>query len=114
MTAMAYESHLPEDVLLEGFLALRTPDGFRAELIDGEIIVSPPPGGHHERAISRIVRQVMRMSQAEMDFSGNRVLVLPSGGSCPKNHAIPDGVFAPVALDLLPMRPPTCARMVSR
>src|SRR5262249_8459576 len=48
VTAMAYEPYSPEDVLLEGFLALQTPEGFRAELIDGEIIVSPPPGGHHE------------------------------------------------------------------
>ena len=100
MTAAAYEPYPPEDVLLEGFLALRTPEGFRAELIDGEIIVSPPPGGHHERVISRVVRQMMRKSEMEMDFSGNRGLVLPSGGRCPKNHAIPDGVFAPVELDL--------------
>ncbi|MBC6467221.1 Uma2 family endonuclease [Actinomadura alba] len=97
---MAHEPYPSQDVLLEGFLALRTPEGFRAELIDGEIIVSPPPGGHHERAISRIVRQVMRNSPAEMDFSGNRGLVLPSGGRCPKNHVIPDGVFAPAELDL--------------
>jgi Uma2 family endonuclease len=100
VTAMAYEPYLPEDVLLDGFLALQTPEGFRAELIDGEIIVSPPPGGHHERAISRIVEQMIRQSQARIDFSANRGLLLPSGGSCPKSHAIPDGVFAPRELDL--------------
>lgn len=99
MTVAAHE-YPPEDVLLEGFLALRTPEGFKAELIDGEIIVSPPPGGHHERVISRVVRQVMQRSQAEMDFSGNRGLVLPRGDRCPKDHAVPDGVFAPVELDL--------------
>jgi Uma2 family endonuclease len=100
MTAMTYEPCLPEDVLLEGFLALQTPEGFRAELIDGEIIVSPPPGGHHERAISRIVWQVVRESQVRMDFSGNRGLILPSGDRCPKNHVTPDGVFAPAERDL--------------
>ncbi|MGH3387475.1 MAG: Uma2 family endonuclease [Actinomadura sp.] len=97
---MAYEPYSPEDVLLDGFLALKTPEGFRAELIDGEIVVSPPPGGHHEHIISRIVEQALRESQARMDFSGNRGLLLPSGGSCPKSHAIPDGVFAPRELAL--------------
>lgn len=45
MTVMVHEplSHGDADVLLEGFLALDTPEGFRAELIDGEIVVSPPP-----------------------------------------------------------------------
>lgn len=100
MTEAAHEPYPPEDVLLDGFLALRTPEGFKAELIDGEIIVSPPHGGHHERVISRVVRQVMQKSQTEMDFSGNRGLVLPHGDRCPKDHAVPDGVFAPVELDL--------------
>ena len=31
MTAMAHEPLSQEDVLLEGFLALDTPEGFRAE-----------------------------------------------------------------------------------
>jgi len=100
MTAAVHEPYPPEDVLLEGFLALRTPEGFKAELIDGEIIVSPPPGGHHERAISRLIRQVMRSSRTEMDVSGNRGLVLPRGDRCPKDHSIPDVVFAPVELDM--------------
>ncbi|RAY14865.1 Uma2 family endonuclease [Actinomadura craniellae] len=116
MTAMAYEPYPSDDVLLEGFLALQTPEGFKAELIDGEIIVSPPPGGYHERAISQVNRQVMRNSPLEMDFSGNRGLVLPSGGRCPKNHVIPDGVFAPAALDLfgndMPYMPPDDVALV--
>lgn len=39
MTAMAHEPHeslTQADVLLEGFLALDTPEGFRAELIEGK------------------------------------------------------------------------------
>src|SRR5262249_47162829 len=98
MTA-AFEAYPPEATLEEGFLALQTPEGYRAELIDGEIIVSPPPGGHHERVISKVVRQVLAKSQVEMDFSGNRGLVLPTGGGCPRHHAIPDAVFSPVELD---------------
>ncbi|WP_324788527.1 Uma2 family endonuclease [Streptomyces sp. H51] len=97
---MAHEPLTQAEVLLEGFLALDTPEGFRAELIDGEIVVTPPPDGDHEKYISRIVRQVIRRSRSDMDCSGNKGLKLVSGGACPRNHAIPDATFAPVDRDL--------------
>ncbi|MER8010411.1 Uma2 family endonuclease [Streptomyces sp. SLBN-31] len=100
MTAMAHEPLTQEQVLLEGFLALDTPEGFRAELIEGEIVVTPPPDGDHEKYISRIVRQVIRQSRTDMDFSGNKGLRLKSGEACPKNHVVPDVTFAPIQLDL--------------
>lgn len=37
MTAMAHEPLTRAEVLLEGFLALDTPEGFRAELIEGRL-----------------------------------------------------------------------------
>jgi hypothetical protein len=41
MTAMTREPITQDaQVLLEGFLALDTPEGFRAELIEGEIVVT--------------------------------------------------------------------------
>ncbi|MEU6661352.1 Uma2 family endonuclease [Streptomyces sp. NPDC046821] len=95
MTAMAHEPVTQEEVLLEGFLSLDTPEGFRAELIEGEIAVTPPPDGDHEDYINVIMKQVIRRSRTDMDFSGNKGLKLPSGGSCPRNHLIPDGTFAP-------------------
>jgi Uma2 family endonuclease len=95
-----------EEILLEGFLSLTTPEGFRAELIEGEVIVSPPADGKHERYISKIVGQVIRESATEMDLSGNKGLRLPRGGRCPKNHVIPDITFAPEGLDVFDVAPP--------
>ncbi|MEU2288837.1 Uma2 family endonuclease [Streptomyces sp. NPDC013178] len=100
MTAMAHEPLTQEEVLLEGFLALDTPEGFRAELVEGEIVVTPPPDGEHEKYISRIVRQVIKRSGTDMDFSANKGLRLESGGAYPKNHVVPDATFAPLDLDL--------------
>ncbi|MGW3655348.1 Uma2 family endonuclease [Streptomyces sp. NPDC005151] len=97
---MPHEPLTQADVLLEGFLALDTPEGFRAELIEGEIVVTPPPDGDHEDCISLILRQVIRLARTDMDFSGNKGLKLNSGGRCPRNHVIPDGTFAPTELRL--------------
>ncbi len=100
MTAMAHEPLTQEEVLLEGFLALDAPEGFRAELVEGEIVVTPPPDGDHEDCIELVVNQVYRRSRTRMQFSGNKGLKLRSGGGCPKDHVIPDGTFAPSELRL--------------
>ncbi|MEU5241552.1 Uma2 family endonuclease [Streptomyces lydicus] len=102
MTAMAHEP-IPaqDDTLLEGFLALETPNGFRAELIEGEIVVTPPPDGDHEDYLSVILRQVLRESATDMDSSGHKGLLLPAGADGrPPNHVIPDATIAPRALRL--------------
>ncbi|GGL67304.1 hypothetical protein GCM10010129_08350 [Streptomyces fumigatiscleroticus] len=100
MTAMAHEPLTQDEVLLEWFLALDTPQGFRAELIEGELVVTPPPDGEHEDYIELVVGQVYRKSRTDMQFSANKGLTLASGGAGPQNHAIPDITFAPRRLRL--------------
>ncbi|BFO21036.1 hypothetical protein SHKM778_74240 [Streptomyces sp. KM77-8] len=55
--------------------------------------MTPPPDGDHEDYINLVMKQVIRRSRTDMDFSGNKGLKLKSGGACPKNHAIPDGTL---------------------
>ncbi len=100
MSAMTREIPTQEDVVLDGFLALDTPLGFHAELIEGEIIVTPPPTGNHERVVSAVLRRIMAGSVTAMDFSGNKGLRVESGAPGARNHVIPDGTFAPADLDL--------------
>ncbi|MET9618337.1 Uma2 family endonuclease [Kitasatospora indigofera] len=93
-------------LLLEGFLGLHTPEGFRAELIEGEIVVAPPTDGDHEDHINHLVKQVIRNSATDMSFSGYQGLRLVSGGLCPRNHVIPDATFAPESPRLFRGAPP--------
>lgn len=84
MTVMAHEPMAPQaEVLLETFLALDIPDGIRAELIEGEIVVSPAPEGNHEDHISTLIRQILRHSTVEMDVSGHKGSRFPGWGRCP-------------------------------
>ncbi len=74
--------------LLEAFLALDAPEGFKAELIEGKIVVTPPPDGEHETVIGRIVWQIARQCPKGIDFAPGKGLIVPDG------RYIPDGTFA--------------------
>ncbi|WP_079166647.1 Uma2 family endonuclease [Streptomyces oceani] len=92
---MAYEPLSQEEVLQQGFLALDTPEGFRAELIEGDVVVTPPPDGDHEDYINLVLKQVVRRSVTDMDFSGNKGLIVPRSAHHPTHRLIPDGTWAP-------------------
>ncbi|QFQ96833.1 Uma2 family endonuclease [Streptomyces phaeolivaceus] len=103
MTAVARKQLRPfvqAEVLLEGFFALRTPEGLRAELIEGEIVVTPPSDGDHEDCVGLIVSQVIKRSRTDMQFSGNKGLKLGKADRCPQDYVIPDGTFAAQSLRL--------------
>ncbi|QMU72388.1 Uma2 family endonuclease [Streptacidiphilus sp. P02-A3a] len=73
--------------LLEAFLALETPEGFKAELIEGEIIVTPSPDGKHERLISLVNRQIYSLGPADLEIAGTKGLIVPDG------RFIPDATY---------------------
>lgn len=101
MTAMAQESQpTQEELFLESFLALETPEGSKAEFIDGEIVVTPPPDGEHEDYFSTLVRHVLRHSVNEMDIAGTKGLILPGSERTQHLRVIPDATFAPRELRL--------------
>ncbi|MGW2382430.1 Uma2 family endonuclease [Streptomyces sp. NPDC001658] len=87
-------------ILLDWFVDLETPEGLRAELIEGELLVTPVPDGHHEHCVSRVVGQMYRRTPTDMQFSGNKGLKLGSTEGCPQDHVIPDGTLVPKALRL--------------
>lgn len=99
MDAMAQDP-ITQKLLLDWFVDLDTPEGLRAELIEGELVVTPMPDGHHEHCISRIVGQMHRRSPTGTQFSRNKGLKLKCADGYPQDHVIPGGTFAPKELRL--------------
>lgn len=82
-----------DDGLLEVFLDLAVPAGYRAELIEGEIVVSPPPDGDHEDIVSELTWQISRNSATELYASGVKGLVTPQGRLIPDSTVGPRRLF---------------------
>jgi Uma2 family endonuclease len=80
------------DEVLSAFLELDVPEGYRAELIEGEILVTPPPDGSHEDYMGKIAWQIARRSASDMYSVATKGLVTPLG------HFIPDGAVGPLGL----------------
>ncbi|WP_435280801.1 Uma2 family endonuclease [Streptomyces koelreuteriae] len=105
MIAVAQDPYTRK-LLLDWFVELDTPEGFRAELVEGEFVLTPVPDGHHEHCISRIVRQLHRRSEFDLQFSGNKGLKLGQAHGLPQDHVIPDGTIVARAPRLFRGAPP--------
>lgn len=75
------------DQLWRVFSELDVPEGFRAELIGSEIVVSPPPVGDHEHDVAKLTRQAVRKAAVEVYASGTK------GVRTPRGLYIPDAVL---------------------
>lgn len=95
MLVMTDKIPAQEEILLKDFLALETGESFRAELISGEVVVSPAPIGMHEHVIAEIMDQMYEKSKVRMHGSGHKGLCLPGPDGFPDDHVIPDLVLAP-------------------
>ncbi|MEU4985619.1 Uma2 family endonuclease [Streptomyces sp. NPDC021969] len=93
-------------LLVEWFVELEAPTGFRAELIEGEFVLTPPPDGDHEHCVSRILSQVYRRSRVAMQFSAHKGLTLGNAEGQSLDHVIPDGTFVRRELRLFRGAPP--------
>ena len=102
-------SDVTAESLLQDFLSLVEPDGYRAELIGGEIVLSSPPDGNHQVIVGEIIQQVIRNSVEEMDFSGYKGLIVPDRGIPDAGRVIPDGTFLPARANLVRGAPPWMA-----
>lgn len=66
--------------------------GMRAELVDGEIIVSPTPNGNHAAIVAKITRWALTGFDGMM-FYANITLVSPEGEYVPDGIIAADGTF---------------------
>ncbi|MCX5559179.1 Uma2 family endonuclease [Streptomyces sp. NBC_00038] len=70
------------------------PEGWRVELVEGEIYVVPPANGEHEGIVSEVVEQVIarRTDRTLRNYTG---IGLNVPGASETGHVIPDLVVAP-------------------
>lgn len=102
MPATALPDSGPMDIL-EVFedVDAQMADGYRTELLEGEIVVSPPPDGEHEDIIGDIADQISAKSPTRLITRGNKGLVaadwrlVPDGTVAPAYHFRPHGSWAP-------------------
>ncbi|MBA9003290.1 Uma2 family endonuclease [Thermomonospora cellulosilytica] len=90
MTAAPFEPPVRED-LRQALAAIEVLPGMRAELIDGEIIVSPTPDGEHETIVVAVDDWVREHG---LRLHRNLTLISPEGEYVPDGVAAPKGTFA--------------------
>jgi Uma2 family endonuclease len=79
----------PEEVVLEAAARLDVPEGYRVEVIDGRIIVTPPADGDHGVALTRLLVSLWALDPLEkgLDVIQGLGIYLRPGK---KGFAIPD------------------------
>jgi Uma2 family endonuclease len=94
------------DVLEE----LELPEGFRAEIINGSIVVSPAPLAKHNLVFAMLSRQLNRICPDEWAVTNTQAIALPDSGS----YIVPDLVVcAEQALDVNDIELPPDAVMLA-
>ncbi|MFF4505470.1 Uma2 family endonuclease [Streptomyces sp. NPDC001401] len=75
-------------------ISAAAPMGWRVELIEGEICVTPPANGEHEEILAKVNRQVIRQvpDDSLLNYFG---IGLNVPGSSDTGHVEPDLVIAP-------------------
>jgi Uma2 family endonuclease len=106
---MAVEFHQPARPFTYDDLEDMPDDGYRREIIDGSLIVTPAPFGRHQRAVAKLV---LILGGAET--SDTMVIVAPYDWKLPNGDSVqpdvvvirrhdfaPDGPLPPTAVPLL-------------
>jgi Uma2 family endonuclease len=91
MSALPHEPPLVREDLRKAFAELDVLPGFRAELVDGEIIVSPTPDGNHETIVIAVDDWVRE--KHGLRLHRNLTLISPEGEYVPDGFAAPRGAF---------------------
>ena len=91
MAAPAYHDQLVEDVLVVHD-ELDVPEGHKAEVIEGRIVLSPTPTPRHGLIFTRLARQIGRLLPDNMDHTNNITLEMPAT----RERYIPDLVVMSV------------------
>ncbi|MFD5328163.1 Uma2 family endonuclease [Streptomyces sp. NPDC127092] len=82
------------EALLEGFEQLRaaSPDGWRVELLEGDVLVTPVGTGRHATTVSELVEQLWDEDRRRTSYTGVG-LALPDPAG--EGRVLPDLVLAP-------------------
>jgi Uma2 family endonuclease len=107
MAAPPTESRRPVGPFLEeDFLDLETPEGFTAELIEGEVVVTRLADGTHEHILAETTRQFYEHAATKMKLSRRIGLALTPCDPHPKNRVVPDLTLVPKLRDAPPWLEP--------
>ncbi|WP_345740806.1 Uma2 family endonuclease [Stackebrandtia albiflava] len=96
MTLPDHDTDRPPADLLDLFhhIDAHTPPGYRTQLIDQEITVTPPPQGDHEEIISSVILAVAASAGGtRWTAAPNKGLITPRGRFIPDITLAPKGTF---------------------